>query len=358
MAKNIQFTFLLLTIVATLLVGSLAGTVLKLVNKYHVNGPKTRSELLTQMLQRDNSNGAGTAPLVAGRYNGSVTGHYFAKIKMGTPAQELLMDIDTGSDITWMNCFYKGKQLEQNATGSIFNADNSTSFSEIQCGSSTCQDIPNSNWCGSPSFGGRRTSGQNTSCGLFFSYRGESVRLVLANDTVTFDLTNGTKTQLRDVLVGCSDYSSDIDGAIGGASGVLGLRNNSLSLRSKASESLGTNLSYCFLDPLTPINTSSYLIFGSHEDVDIPFDQEMQYTELVPAGDDGSYYGLNIKDVCVNRECNILMNLSTKPLEFNSKGNGGVVVDTGSLVTLLVEEAYTPIIRAINTSFVGFNISI
>ncbi|KAL3614893.1 hypothetical protein CASFOL_040554 [Castilleja foliolosa] len=80
----------------------------------------------------------------------------------------------------------------------------------------------------------------------------------------------------------------------------------------------------------------------------------MQYTDLVQAG---LYYGLNIIDACVNDKCKILMNLKTKPLKFNSKGNGGVIVDTGTLPTVLVEEAYMPIIRAIDAFYANFSIA-
>ncbi|KAL3614895.1 hypothetical protein CASFOL_040556 [Castilleja foliolosa] len=48
------------------------------------------------------------------------------------------------------------------------------------------------------------------------------------------------------------------------------------------------------------------------------------------------------------------MSLTTKPLQFNSKANGGVIVDTGSLVTSLVEEAYMPIIGAIDAFYMDF----
>ncbi|KAL3614894.1 hypothetical protein CASFOL_040555 [Castilleja foliolosa] len=346
MAKNIPFIFLLLTIiVATLSKGSLAGTVFELIHKDHINLPETRYELLTQMLQRGNSNRPGAAPLVAGRYNGSVTGHYFAKIKMGTPAQELLMDIDTGSDVTWMNCLHNGKQVKQNPTGFIFKADKSRSFREIQCGSPTCRTFIDIDKC---------RSGRQRTCGFNFRYRDVQMHVVLASETVTLDLKNGKTAQLRDVLVGCSDYSSDMDGATNGASGVLGLSYSKLSLRSKTSESFGNKLSYCLLDPLTPIDKSSYLIFGSYEGVNIRFDQIMQYTYLIQAG---SYYGLNIKDACVNGKCNILLNLPTKPLVFNSKGHGGVVIDTGTLATLLVEEAYMPIIGALDAFYKDFKIT-
>ncbi|GFP91659.1 aspartic proteinase pcs1 [Phtheirospermum japonicum] len=79
-------------------------------------------------------------------------------------------------------------------------------------------------------------------------------------------------------------------------------------------------------------------------------DEPMQYTGLIPRVDK-QYYGVNITGVYVN---GTRVDMDTKALEFDSKGNGGAFVDSGAWGTYLVDAAYRPIISAINVTFAGF----
>ncbi|GJN15174.1 hypothetical protein PR202_gb02068 [Eleusine coracana subsp. coracana] len=48
------------------------------------------------------------APLTSGAYSG--TGQFLARVQVGTPPQQFLLVVDTGSDLTWVKCHGGGQQ--------------------------------------------------------------------------------------------------------------------------------------------------------------------------------------------------------------------------------------------------------
>ncbi|KAL6546923.1 hypothetical protein OROMI_022644 [Orobanche minor] len=168
---------------------------------------------------------------------------------------------------------------------------------------------------------------------------------VFGNDTITFSLTNGRKTRLHHVLVGCSESSSGqsfkvSDGLMG-----LGYSNHSFALR--AANKFGGKFSYCLVDHLSPKNVSSYLVFGSHEQVGLPF-IKMRYTELV-LGLINPFYVVSVKGISIGGSM-----LDIPPETWNVSGVGGVIVDSGTSLTGLTRPAYGPVMAALRRSVVSF----
>lgn len=169
---------------------------------------------------------------------------------------------------------------------------------------------------------------------------------VFANETVTFSLTNGRKKRLHNVLIGCSESSRGQ--SFKAADGVMGLGYSNYSFALKATEQFGGKFSYCLVDHLSPKNLSSYLIFGSHkQEKSIPF-YRMHYTELVLDVID-PFYPVNIKGISVGGS------LLEIPAEiWNVSSVGGVIVDSGSSLTSLVQPAYDLVMAAMKKSLLGF----
>lgn len=72
------------------------------------------------------------------------TGEYFVHVNVGTPRQKLMLIVDTGSELTWMNCRYKcgrrcGTHKGTPNNQRVFTADRSSSFKTVPCSSHMCK---------------------------------------------------------------------------------------------------------------------------------------------------------------------------------------------------------------------------
>lgn len=64
------------------------------------------------------------------------TGNYLVSLGLGTPAKQFLLEMDTGSPLTWTQC--QPCQTCYNQTDPIFNPSASSTYSNIPCPSSNC----------------------------------------------------------------------------------------------------------------------------------------------------------------------------------------------------------------------------
>ena len=61
---------------------------------------------------------------------------YFSEIMVGTPAKRFRVVVDTGSELTWVNCRFQGKGKENRE---VFRAEGSSSFKTVGCMTKTCK---------------------------------------------------------------------------------------------------------------------------------------------------------------------------------------------------------------------------
>jgi hypothetical protein len=178
------------------------------------------------------------AGVVSGLAVGS--GEYFTRIGVGTPAREQYMVIDTGSDVTWIQCMPCRKCYRQ--MDPIFNPYSSASFSALSCNSDACSQLD--------VHGCSRSGG----CAYRIDYGDGSYTIgVMATETLTFD-----DTYVRYVAIGCGRYNT---GLFVGAAGLLGLGAGPLSLPSQLGEQLDGVFSYCLVDRYS--ESSGTLEFGA-----------------------------------------------------------------------------------------------
>lgn len=67
---------------------------------------------------------------------------YVMKISLGTPAQDRIAIVDTGSDLVWLQC-QCGSNC-QTQTDALFDPTASTSYSAVPCTDSLCATVTNS----------------------------------------------------------------------------------------------------------------------------------------------------------------------------------------------------------------------
>lgn len=284
---------------------------------------------------------SGEVPMHSGADYGA--GQYLVKLRVGSPAQRVVLIADTGSDLTWINCRYRcrGRRCSGDSTHRrVFRADRSSSFTTVPCSSAICKiDLANL-------FSLASCPSPLDPCTYDYRYSDGSATLGLfANETVTFSLTNGRKKRLHNVLVGCSESSRGQ--SFQAADGVMGLGYSNYSFALKTAQKFGAKFSYCLVDHLSPKNVSSYLIFGSHQQVNISLIR-MRYTELV-LGVINPFYAVNIKGISIGGSM-----LEIPAETWNLNGTGGVIVDSGTSLTVLTQPAYEPVMAALNGSLHGF----
>ncbi|KAK3128929.1 hypothetical protein QOZ80_6BG0468400 [Eleusine coracana subsp. coracana] len=140
---------------------------------------------------------------------------YYTTISIGNPPKPYFLDVDTGSDLTWIqcdapcsNCAKGPHPLYKPAQGNI-----------IPGSDSSCQEVQ-----GNPS----DTSKQ---CDYDILYADQSSSLgVLARDNMQLITEDGERTNL-DVVFGCSyDHQGDLLASLENTDGILGLSRASISL--------------------------------------------------------------------------------------------------------------------------------
>lgn len=267
-------------------------------------------------------------------------GQYLVKLKVGTPSQKFLVIVGTGSDLTWVKCrshcgkscgIRKGR-IERNR---LFNRDRSSTFKPVPCSSKMCEfDLANMfslNKCPSPL----------SSCRYDYSYaEGSSASGTFGTDIIRASLSNGKRTRMKDVLIGCSE-SVIGKGSVKGSDGMLGFGLGRYSFATKAALKFGGKLSYCLLDHMSHKNVTSYLTFGANKKAVLQ--GKMSYTQLIFSDRSvGAIYGVHLQGISVGGQ---MLNI---PLHiWNPKLGGGTLLDSGSSLTFLTKPAYKPVMTAL-----------
>ncbi|KAJ0263903.1 hypothetical protein HA466_0023490 [Hirschfeldia incana] len=265
---------------------------------------------------------------------------YFAEIMVGTPAKKFRVVVDTGSELTWVNCRFQGKGQEKLEKREVFKAEGSSSFKTIGCMTKTCKvDLMNLfslAVCPTP----------QTPCSYDYRYAdGSTAQGVFAKETFTLGLTNGNVTSIPGLLIGCS--SSTKGDSLRVADGLLGLAFSDYSFTSKATNIFGAKFSYCLVDHTSHKNISNYLIFGSTPSsttTKAPARRSARLElNLLPPFYTISIVGISIGDTMLN----------IPPLVWDVTKNGGTILDSGSSLTFLADVAYKAVVSGLERHLAG-----
>ncbi|KAJ4785182.1 Eukaryotic aspartyl protease family protein [Rhynchospora pubera] len=251
--------------------------------------------------------------VVSGLSQGS--GEYFIRVGVGTPAREQYLVIDSGSDVIWLQCIPCDQCYSQ--SDAIFDPSTSASFSAVTCGSRVCHLVSGTN-CGS----------SDESCGYMYevSYRdGSYSKGVVALETLTFG-----STAVSGVAIGCGHRNH---GLFTGAAGLLGLGWGPTSFLTQLGGSAGGVFSYCLASRGSSSEAGS-LIFGRTEGVPVG----AVWVPLLHNPRAPSFYYVGLLGLGV---AGVRLPLEEDMFQLSEDGYGGVVMDTGTAVTRLPQQAYS-----------------
>jgi hypothetical protein len=163
---------------------------------------------------------------------------------------------------------------------------------------------------------------------------------VVGTDSATIALPGGKVAQLQDVVLGCS---STHDGqSFKSVDGVLSLGNAKISFASRAAARFGGSFSYCLVDHLAPRNATGYLAFGPGQVPRTPATQTKLF--LDPAM---PFYGVKVDAVHVAGQALDI------PAEVWDPKSGGVILDSGTTLTVLATPAYKAVVAALTKLLAG-----
>ncbi|XP_061345392.1 aspartic proteinase 36 [Gastrolobium bilobum] len=285
-----------------------------------------------RMLQ--SSNGVVDFP-VQGTFDPFQVGLYFTKVQLGTPPVEFYVQIDTGSDVLWVGCSScngcpqtSGLQIQLN----FFDPTRSSTSSSISCSDQRCN-------------GGIQTSdascsSQNNQCSYTFQYGdGSGTSGYYVSDMMHLDtIFQGavTTNSSAPVVFGCSNQQTgDLTKSDRAVDGIFGFGQQSMSVISQlSSQGIAPRVfSHCLKGDSSG---GGILVLGEIVEPNIV------YTPLVASQ---PHYNLNLQSISVNGQA-----LQIDSSVFATSNTGGTIVDSGTTLAYLAEQAYDPFVNAITAA--------
>ena len=245
---------------------------------------------------------------------------YVAEYLIGDPPQRAEALIDTGSDLVWTQCSTCLRKVCARQALPYYNSSASSTFAPVPCAARICaanDDIIH--FCDLAA-----------GCSVIAGYGAGVVAGTLGTEAFAFQ--SGT----AELAFGCVTFTRIVQGALHGASGLIGLGRGRLSL---VSQTGATKFSYC-LTPYFHNNGATGHLFvgasaslGGHGDV--------MTTQFVKGPKGSPFYYLPLIGLTVG-ETRLPIPATVFDLREVAPGlfSGGVIIDSGSPFTSLVHDAY------------------
>ncbi|XP_062199494.1 aspartic proteinase nepenthesin-1-like [Phragmites australis] len=307
----------------------------------HVDAGKqlSRSELIRRAMQRSKARAAALSVVRNGggtRFSGesgqkqpggmpvrpSGDLEYVLDLAIGTPPQPVSALLDTGSDLIWTQCAPCANCLAQ--PDPLFAPGESASYEPMRCSGQLCSDILHHS-CQRPD-----------TCTYRYTYGDGTMTMgVYATERFTFTSSSGEKLNVP-LGFGCGSMNV---GSLNNGSGIVGFGRDPLSLVSQLSI---RRFSYC----LTPYTSGrkSTLLFGSLSDgVYGDATGPVQTTALLQSPQNPTFYYVHVTGVTVGTR---RLRIPESAFALRPDGSGGVIVDSGTALTLLPRAVLAVVVRA------------
>ncbi|KAI5070734.1 hypothetical protein GOP47_0015077 [Adiantum capillus-veneris] len=236
-------------------------------------------------------------------------GNYIMKVGVGSPRSDFLLMMDTGSDLSWTQCFPCDSQTTCYPQASpIFDPNTSSSYTPISCTTLLCT------MCSSTG---------NCQYSLFYG-DGSSTFGELAKDT--FTIGNAT---IQQYIFGCGHLSQ---GTFLGVDGLLGLAWGSLGMPAQTVSFFGGVFAYCLPSILSSTNTIGFIEFGA-EAISEDNNARYSFTPMIHNVYMPSFYFVWLKAISVR---GVPLSLDSTPVFPPSSFDFfGTFVDSGTVITRL-----------------------
>ncbi|GLT97325.1 hypothetical protein SLE2022_148960 [Rubroshorea leprosula] len=245
-------------------------------------------------------------------------------LPIGTPPQTQQMVLDTGSQLSWIQCDKKVARKPRPPTSTAFYPSLSSSFSVLPCAHPVCKPRI-------PDFTLPTTCDQNRLCHYSYFYAdGTLAEGNLVREKITFSRSRITPP----LILGCAKDSD-------GGKGILGMNLGRLSFASQAKIS---KFSYCVPTRSTRSGSTPTGSFYLGENPNISgfrymdlltFPQSQRMPNMDPLAYTVPMHGIRIGGRGLN--------ISAAAFRPDAGGSGQTIIDSGSEFTYLVDEAYNKV---------------
>ncbi|KAH9670734.1 hypothetical protein KPL70_017091 [Citrus sinensis] len=229
--------------------GVMGNFVFEVENKFKAGGERERT--LSALKQHDTRrHGRMMASIdleLGGNGHPSATGLYFTKVGLGTPTDEYYVQVDTGSDLLWVNCAGCSRCPTKSDLGiklTLFDPSKSSTSGEIACSDNFCRTTYNNRY---PS------CSPGVRCEYVVTYGdGSSTSGYFVRDIIQLNQASGnlkTAPLNSSVIFGCGnrqsgDLGSSTDAAVDGILG-FGQANSSLLSQLAAAGNVRKEFAHC-----------------------------------------------------------------------------------------------------------------
>ncbi|CAN4123345.1 unnamed protein product [Withania somnifera] len=322
--KN-RFFFLMLV-----LLGHVKGenVVFNVEHKFGGRGRSVLKELKAHDIHRHGRMLAAADFLLGG--NGSPTGSalYFTKLSIGTPSKDYHVQVDTGSDLLWVNCVGCSKCPTKSKLGiemTQYDLQASASGKSITCEQDVCTAMfeATSSDCkvGKP-------------CEYMVSYGdGSSTGGYFVKDNIYLDQVSGdykTSSLQGNITFGCSSkQSGDLGTSTNAVDGIIGFGGANMSVISQLAAA-GT-VKKMFAHCLNGANGGGIFSIGQ------VVEPKVNSSPLLA---NRAHYTISLKDIAVGGE---VLNIPTSI--FDSKSSKGAIIDSGTTLVYLPSKAYNALMN-------------
>ncbi|KAI3705486.1 hypothetical protein L1987_75724 [Smallanthus sonchifolius] len=305
-------------------------------HRIELNELRVRDSFRHRRILQQQSSPVGVEFPVEGTYDPYRVGLYYTTVQLGSPPKDYYVQIDTGSDVLWVSCnsctgcpTSSGLQIPIE----FYDPSSSPTSSLISCSDQRCSQASRSSASGCS-----RSSNQ---CSYTFQYgdgsgtSGYYVSDLMHLDTIGID--SGSSNSSANVVFGCStSQTGDLTKTDRAVDGIFGFGQNGLSIISQlSSQGIAPDaFSHCLVGSGVG---GGILVIGQI------MEPNMVYTPLVQSQ---PHYNVNLQSISVNGQT-----LSIDPSTFAISDNqGGTIIDSGTTLAYLAEDAYKPFEDAITQS--------
>ncbi|KAK9063699.1 hypothetical protein SSX86_017571 [Deinandra increscens subsp. villosa] len=282
---------------------------------------------------------------------------YIISLNLGSPPQVIQVYLDTGSDLTWVPCGNLSfncidcQEYTNNPTISRYSPLHSSSCIRDSCASQLCIDVHSSDNPYDPCniAGCSLTSLMKGVCSrpcpsFVYTYGEGVVSGTLTRDTLRVhgSASGDVTREVTSFGFGCagSTYREPI--------GIAGFGKGSLSLPSQLGF-IQKGFSHCFLafkfanNP----NVSSPLVVG---DLAISSKEHLEFTPMLKNLMYPNYYYIGLEGITVGTGTSgSLIQVPSNLREFDSSGNGGMLIDSGTTYTHLPQPFYSQLLSKLES---------
>lgn len=340
-----EYLILLLITAAGVDCGGIKGNVMRLERVFPVRAElevlRARDRARHARILQGLVGGVANFP-VRGSSDPQTSGIYYTKVKLGSPPKEFNVQIDTGSDVLWVACSTCSDCPKSSGLGielNFFDTASSSTATLVPCSHPTCSSLVQTT--------AASCSSESNQCGYSFLYGdGSGTSGLYISDLLYFDTILGPSLVANSsapIVFGCSSYQSgDLAREEHAIDGIFGFGPQDLSVISQLSSQGVTPkvFSHCLIGSGDGGGT---LVLGEI------LDPSIVYSPLVPSQ---PHYNLYLQNIAVNGQI-----LPINSAVFSTSDNKGTIVDSGTTLSYLVEEAYDPFISAINSA-VSLNVTL